>query len=267
MRSMTALPIALLVVLLASVAHALYDSSSPVQLLDDKTFNQKVIKNDGLWYVEFFAPCIAVKQLAGACSVISSNNIAFHAVMYCFLCCTLAGCGHCKSLTPEYEKAATHLKGIVNVAAVDATQSQQLAAKYGVQGYPTIKVFGADKRSPTDYSGARTAAGITADAISQVSKLVRSRQQGGKPKAAKKDKPKASKQESTKGSSGSGSKGSGESAGGGANGTVVKLTADNFDSTVLQSSEPWLVEFFAPCKFAAHGNTPSTLQLTKLSAC
>jgi hypothetical protein len=56
MRSV-ALPIALLVVLLASVAHALYDSSSPVQLLDDKTFNQKVMKNDGLWYVEFFAPC------------------------------------------------------------------------------------------------------------------------------------------------------------------------------------------------------------------
>jgi hypothetical protein len=26
-------------------------------LLDDKTFNQKVMKNDGLWYVEFFAPC------------------------------------------------------------------------------------------------------------------------------------------------------------------------------------------------------------------
>jgi hypothetical protein len=57
MRRVSALPIALLVVLLASVAHALYDSSSPVQLLDDKTFNQKVMKNDGLWYVEFFAPC------------------------------------------------------------------------------------------------------------------------------------------------------------------------------------------------------------------
>jgi thioredoxin-like negative regulator of GroEL len=192
------------------------------------------------------------KQLASSLLVIRSKQ-------HCFLCCfvllsvlPLAGCGHCKSLTPEYEKAAVHLKGIVNVAAVDATQSQQLAAKYGVQGYPTIKVFGADKRSPTDYSGARTAAGITADAISQVSKLVRSRQQGSKPKAAKKDKPKASKQGSTKGNSSSGSKGSGESAGGGANGTVVKLTADNFDSTVLQSSEPWLVEFFAPCKFAVH---------------
>lgn len=129
------------------------------------------------------------------------------------------------------------------MAAVDATQSQQLAAKYNVQGYPTIKVFGADKRAPTDYSGARTADGITADAISQVSKLVRSRQQGGKPKAAKKEKPKANKKES-KGSNSS--SGSSESAGGGASGKVVKLTADNFDSTVMQSSEPWLVEFYAP---------------------
>ena len=33
-------------------------------------------------------------------------------------------CGHCKSLAPEWEKAAKALKGIVNVGAVDMTQHQ-----------------------------------------------------------------------------------------------------------------------------------------------
>lgn len=53
------------------------------------------------------------------------------------------------------DKAATALKGVVNVGAVDGTVSQKLASKYQVQGFPTIKIFGADKRSPTDYQVSR----------------------------------------------------------------------------------------------------------------
>ena len=51
-------------------------------------------------------------------------------------------CGHCKSLTPEYEKAASLLKGVVKVVAVDATESPGLQKKYGVEGFPTLKIFG-----------------------------------------------------------------------------------------------------------------------------
>lgn len=54
---------------------------------------------------------------------------------------------------PEYKKAATALKGIVKIGAVDATQHQSLGSQFGVRGYPTIKVFGADKKKPTDYNG------------------------------------------------------------------------------------------------------------------
>ena len=54
----------------------------------------------------------------------------------------LTRCGHCKSLVPEYEKAASVLSGVVKVVAVDATQSPKLQAKYGIQGFPSLKIFG-----------------------------------------------------------------------------------------------------------------------------
>jgi len=55
-------------------------------------------------------------------------------------------CGHCKRMLPEFEKAAQQLKespeeGIVLLAKVDATVETDLATKYGVTGYPTLKVF------------------------------------------------------------------------------------------------------------------------------
>ena len=71
-------------------------------------------------------------------------------------------CGHCKQLAPEWEEAAQRLAGSVKLGAVDATENGQLAQKYGVQGYPTIKLFPAGKKSgkPKDYNGARDAQGI-----------------------------------------------------------------------------------------------------------
>src|SRR5205807_2158053 len=76
-------------------------------------------------------------------------------------------CGHCKKLAPEWEKAATDLKSQgVKFGAIDATVEKALAEKYGIKGFPTIKVFGAGpKGEPKDYPGARDADGITAFAL------------------------------------------------------------------------------------------------------
>ena len=41
----------------------------------------------------------------------------------------------------------------MNVGAVDMTEHQSVGAPYGIQGFPTIKVFGANKQRPLDYQG------------------------------------------------------------------------------------------------------------------
>lgn len=71
-------------------------------------------------------------------------------------------CGHCKKLAPEYEKAATELKRAdpaVALAKVDCTASTEVCGKYGVSGYPTLKIF-RNGEMVEDYNGPREAGGI-----------------------------------------------------------------------------------------------------------
>ena len=97
-------------------------SASDVHDLKKDTFND-FIKEHDLVLAEFFAPW----------------------------------CGHCKALAPEYEEAATTLKEKdIALAKVDCTEEADLCKEYGVEGYPTIKVFrGPDNVQP--YSGQRKA--------------------------------------------------------------------------------------------------------------
>ncbi|XP_029430696.1 protein disulfide-isomerase A3 [Rhinatrema bivittatum] len=74
-------------------------------------------------------------------------------------------CGHCKRLAPEYESAATRLKGTVSLAKVDCTANSNTCTKYGVSGYPTLKIF-RDGEESGAYDGPRTADGI----VSQLKK-------------------------------------------------------------------------------------------------
>ncbi|KAK3096713.1 hypothetical protein FSP39_002612 [Pinctada imbricata] len=103
-------------------------SASDVLEFTDSDFSSKVDDHD-IILVEFFAPW----------------------------------CGHCKRLAPEYEKAATALKGNdppVALAKVDCTANEETCKKYGVSGYPTLKIFRAGEFAE-EYGGPREADGIT----------------------------------------------------------------------------------------------------------
>lgn len=104
-----------------------------IELTDDN-FDKNVLDSEDVWMVEFYAPW----------------------------------CGHCKNLEPEWAAAATEVKeqtkGKVKLAAVDASVNQVLASRYGIRGFPTIKIFQKGE-SPVDYDGGRTRSDIVSRAL------------------------------------------------------------------------------------------------------
>jgi len=67
-------------------------------------------------------------------------------------------CGHCKKLAPEYAVAAKALKPDgIRIAKVDATAHPSLKAKFGVTGFPTLKMVRANGDAAVSYGGNRQA--------------------------------------------------------------------------------------------------------------
>jgi protein disulfide-isomerase A1 len=72
-------------------------------------------------------------------------------------------CGHCKSLAPEYVKAAAQLAESnpnVKLAKIDCTVEKELASKYEIKGFPTLKFFSKAAGAPIPYEAGRTAPDI-----------------------------------------------------------------------------------------------------------
>jgi protein disulfide-isomerase-like protein len=89
--------------------------------LTDATFDAETAKGD--WFVKFYAPW----------------------------------CGHCKRMTPTWEALAesTELaEADKHIAKVDCTVENALCERFGVTGFPTLKVISAGKLY--DYNGERT---------------------------------------------------------------------------------------------------------------
>jgi len=67
-------------------------------------------------------------------------------------------CGHCKSMKADYSKAAKQLteENVSHVlATVDATVETELAKRFEIRGYPTLKFFRRGQMVE-DYRGGRT---------------------------------------------------------------------------------------------------------------
>lgn len=69
-------------------------------------------------------------------------------------------CGHCKSLLPEFEKAAEALQGYENIilAKVDSTVNE--IEGHSISSYPVIKFFPKDNKAGVNFDAARNAEGI-----------------------------------------------------------------------------------------------------------
>jgi len=86
-------------------------------------------------------------------------------------------CGHCKRLAPEYDQAAKELATLeppLYIAKIDADNeaNRPIASRYGIKGFPTLKLFRNGEVS-SDFSGDRTAAGIVSYMKKQTSPAVR----------------------------------------------------------------------------------------------
>jgi len=91
--------------------------------------------------------------------VLTNDNFADAVGKYKYLLAEFYApwCGHCKSLAPEYAAAAQALADNEDVALakIDATVESDLAQKYGVRGYPTLKWFKSDADNALEYGGGR----------------------------------------------------------------------------------------------------------------
>ena len=191
------------------LSYSFFDpGTTPVTLLDGTNFDKEVVQSDDIWLILFYAPW----------------------------------CGYCQAFSPEYLRAAKALKGIFKIGAIDADKERSVSGKYGIRGFPTVKFFGADKEKPEEYNSARKAESIIEFMIEKVKTITNDRLSG-----------KANSNTNTNTNNNSGSQEQKQQQQQQQKEPdpvdekdIVVLTDDNFDSTVFEDDNMWMVAFYAP---------------------
>ena len=196
----------LCLLLTISLSVSFFNSNTPVILLNGENFEKEVVQSKDIWLILFYAPW----------------------------------CGHCQAFSPEYEKAAKALKGIFKIGAVDADKEKELGGKYGIRGFPTVKFFGIHKDKPVDYNSARTAESVIdfmfekARAIANARLNLKKSSNTNTNNSGSQQQQQQQQQQQHK------------TAEPGNEKDVIELTDDNFDSTVFEDENMWLIAFYAP---------------------
>jgi protein disulfide-isomerase A6 len=168
-----------------------------------------------------FALCVCI-ALVSASSVVDLTPENFDSVVdgskNVFVEFFAPWCGHCKNLAPAWEELGEAMKAQsdVVIAKVDADGHRDLGSRFGVSGFPTLKLFkkGADVKSPSDYNGGRE----LDDLVKFVNEETGARGRVAKPPTK-----------------------------------VTVLTPENFDQVVQDKNKLVFVEFYAPwCGHCKH---------------
>lgn len=112
----------------------------------------------GLWYLLAIIAVLFVGSALCEVDVLTDENFDAYIAENEFVLVEFYApwCGHCKALEPNYLAASKELEAHgVKLAKVDATEEKNLAGKFEIKGFPTMKWFRGG--NIIDYSGGREA--------------------------------------------------------------------------------------------------------------
>lgn len=156
--------------------------------------------------VSFFSPATLVEQITPEnLSEVENSDFIWLVKFY------IPTCKRCVDFAPEYERLARALKGVAKVGVVDASKYEDIAEKYNVKTFPTIKLLSTHKRQADTFDTKLSLDNLVERVLENIQGKILA-QAGKDPRS----------------------------------GEVIELNDDTFDDNVIHSKDAWLVEFYAP---------------------